>query len=496
MKNLTRERVVEIFDKFKKQILLKIQKKEYEDAADLIEKAASWAVLFNFQYADNELDSYIKQISDAVIQDIPTGSITGRLVFVCSQLNDAGELVRQYARAIADNNIPARMIVINRIPNHDNSLKEIQSFKNIDLVMVSPHLGYVETAKLITTKIAEFKPSIILQHFVPNEVKALIAVSRFPLIPKYNINYTDHLFWLGSSILDYNIEFRPAGCNVSKYKRNIGLDRMFVLPYYPIIDQGKKFEGFPFNQEGKVVIFSGSVPYKVFGDGDMYFKTLDRILQENYNCVVMISINNRLMRKKVDKMCCKDRVYVVPWRRDFIEVMQNIDMLYNTYPVGGGLTTQTAIALGKPVLSLAKKGSIVSGSEVLFTNKEAHIDYYDINELCDYVHQLCVDEKLRKSEGERLSKLLITREEFAKGFKDIINGRVSEDAIKHYDSFIDYESMERFHLDYENESKKYVDFLFTLEGFSSFLKFPQFSWEFMKFIPIYFKRKVYKLIKN
>lgn len=499
---LTKEKVIDIYNYFKEKVSLEINNAHFEAAASYIEKAAAWAVLFNFKYYDIDLEREIKKISNTLNFNVSFEAIPNRLVFVCSQINDAGELVRQYARALAENSIPTRMIVIDRIPNHAKTLKEIRGFNNIDLVMIPSNLGYIETALIIASQIADFKPSKILQHFIPDEVKALLAVSLFPNIPKFNINYTDHTFWLGASILDYNIEFRKAGGVLSKEKRCIRDDQLYILPFYPILESRKEFEGFPFKREGKVVLFSGSVPYKVFGDSDRYFKTLDRILQENDNSVAMISIKTRAIKKKVRGLTCRKKIYLVPWRRDFLEVVKNADILYNTYPMTGGLTSQTAAALKKPILSFTREKWFLADCDAFFNieDKINGIEFTDIEKMCDYAKRLCSDEELRREEGNRVSSLLITREEFAKGVHDILTGGINRKLCIQGRLEIDYKGIESFFLDYENESKQYLDFLFRKEGISVYYKFPQYC---LGFIPVsirhtfnYFKKRLVLLLQK
>ena len=496
MKKITDRDVIAIYESYKKRIPDEIKKGNFEYASSLIEKASKWAVLFNFTYFDNELEDYIRQIANRLLTVQSSEIIPGRLVFVCSQLNDAGELVRHYARAIADNNIPTRMIVINRISYCSNSLKEIQSFKNIDLKIISPKLGYVETAKLVALYVSEFKPEKMLLHLVPNEVKCLIGLSLFPSIPKYNINYTDHTFWLGASFLDINIEFRRAGCHISYNKRNIDFKKLRILPYYPITENPHTFCGFPFDRKGKIVIFSGGMPYKVIGDDDRYFKTLDRILLENKNSLALISINTSVVKDKVRMMKCRDRVYLVPWRNDILELMSKIDIFYGTYPVGGGLTSQIAAIYKKPILSFTRKGWVLSAMDGLFNY--SGIDYYDTDSLCDYAHRLCVDETFRINEGLKLHNLLITREKFSIIFRDIISD-TSITTIPHFENEdIDYERLKAFYLNYANETKQYLYFLITEDGLSAFIKYPQFSVGFLKLIlsrfPLWLKNRFVGLI--
>lgn len=483
MGKLTKDFVVKVFQDYKKDILNKLENKNNETAACLIEKAAEWANLFNFEFYDKDLEDGIREIVNCIVPKEPFEPISGRMVFVCSQMHDNGELVRHYVRAIADNNIPTRMIVLDKqiAFGYSKTLNEIKQAENIDLQLVPPNLGYIETAQIIATLIEEFKPERILQHFVPSEVKCLVGVSLIPKISRYNINYTDHTFWLGASFIDYNIEFRPYGYIFSHEKRNIDLDKLFILPFYPIIDESASFQGFPFNRDGKIVLFSGGNPYKVLGDNDKYFKMLDRILLENKNCIALIAIFTSFMKKKIEQMQCRDRVFLVPFRKDICELMKHIDIFYNTYPVGGGLTCLLAAKYGKPVLAYAKDGCLLSDFDGMFfsQNNNNKYSFNDIDALCMYAHHLCENNEYRFREGQKLHESCTTRENFAKRFGDIIN---KGKTIDMQNVKLDYDGIFDLCVNGEKEAKTFVNHLFEKDGISVFYKYPKFYLEFTRLL--------------
>lgn len=483
MGKLTKDFVVKIFRDYKKDIFNKLEKKQFETAAILIERAAKWANLFNFVFYDKDLEDGICEIVKYIGPRNTFDPISGRMVFVCSQMHDNGELVRHYVRAIADNKIPTRMIVLDKqiAFGYSKILNEIKQADTIDLKLVPPDLGYIETAQIVATLIEEFKPEKILQHFVPSEVKCLAGVSLIPNIPRYNINYTDHTFWLGASFINYSIEFRPFGYIFSHEKRNIDFDKLFILPFYPIIDESVPFQGFPFNRDGKIVLFSGGNPYKVLGDDDKYFKILDRILLENKDCIALIAILTSFMKEKIKQMQCRDRVFLVPFRKDICELIKNIDIFYNTYPVGGGLTCLLAAEYGKPVLAYAKDGCLLSDFDGMFfsQNQSTNYSFNDIGALCEYAHHLCDDDEYRYREGQKLRNSCTTREDFAIRFSEIIfQGKTNNiQNVK-----LDYDGIFELCVIGEREAKTFVNHLFQKDGISVFYRYPYFNIDFIRLL--------------
>lgn len=72
----------------------------------------------------------------------------------------------------------------------------------------------------------------------------MIWIKYKSLVKRYLINPTDHAFWLGKSCLDFSIEFRDYGCNVSNKFRSIENNQIIKQIYYPILISSD-FKGLP-----------------------------------------------------------------------------------------------------------------------------------------------------------------------------------------------------------------------------------------------------------
>ena len=54
---------------------------------------------------------------------------------------------------------------------------------------------------------------------------------------RYQINLTDHAFWLGSYCIDKCIDFRNYGAKISYEYRKIDSKKIVIIPFYPSINQ-------------------------------------------------------------------------------------------------------------------------------------------------------------------------------------------------------------------------------------------------------------------
>ena len=103
---------------------------------------------------------------------------------------------------------------------------------------------------------------------------------------RYQINLTDHAFWLGADSIDKCIEFRDYGATISKKYRRIPIESIVKIPFYPIVNIDMKFQGFPFKKKDyQKVFFSGGALYKTFGDDNRFYRIVSNILNQ-YNDLI------------------------------------------------------------------------------------------------------------------------------------------------------------------------------------------------------------------
>ena len=82
-------------------------------------------------------------------------------------------------------------------------------------------------------------------------------------VMRFQINLTDHAFWLGSTAFDYCIEFRNYGAGISLNERGIDFNKLILLPFYPYINKEQPFLGFDFDIDGKKILCVEDVDDKI-----------------------------------------------------------------------------------------------------------------------------------------------------------------------------------------------------------------------------------------
>lgn len=215
----------------------------------------------------------------------------------------------------------------------------------------------IQKCKEIFEKIIQFGPSKILYHSAPWDTVGFITLSWLAdyKIERFLINLTDHAFWLGRDCCDYFFEFRSWGVNLSLDHRHIAKERLLMLPYYPIRDTTIQFQGFPFNTEGKKVIVSGGSLYKIYGS-PIFFDIVKTIL-DSYQDTVFFYLGNgetEPLMEFIKKNKLEDRFFYSKERRDINEIIKRCYFYLGTYPMGGGLMSQFAVANNKILVAYAK----------------------------------------------------------------------------------------------------------------------------------------------
>lgn len=140
----------------------------------------------------------------------------------------------------------------------------------------------------LTSTFQNYKPLHAFFYTHPHDVAGALSFTMLEgIVSRYQINLTDHAFWIGKNSFDYCLEFRNYGASISYRNRRIDKKKLILLPYYPYINYDELFAGFPFEKEEKKVIFSGGSLYKTLGEGNLFYKIVDELLQKTDNTVFL-----------------------------------------------------------------------------------------------------------------------------------------------------------------------------------------------------------------
>ncbi len=454
MKKIDREAVLRVYDDMKAKINTNISSGNSIEALRQISQSARWAYNFNFIYTDIQIENDLRTIADKHLKHIKIDTLVkNRYVFFDTAGLDNRGLTQQYLRALMTLGHEFLYIYIeDNIKNIPEILREIDEYpKGEHLLFNNQTLNELQKSRCIIDKLVAYKPEKILLHLMPWDVVSLMSIYCIKGPVTYNINLTDHAYWMGASFVNYNIEFRPYGKTVSLERRNLSIEQLLYLPYYPIRSKYTPFKGFPELPHGSVIVFSGGAFYKMFGENDAYFKMVDAILGLSPNVVLLLAGGGDevLMKKKIEAMNHGDRVYLIGNRKDIDEVFKHCDIYLGTYPSAGGLMSQYAAMHAKPIIAYynpQRTGTRVEG--IVNHRGKGVSSFSDMPELLSYASLLIKNKDFRIKEGIRAKEALTTEELFVTEFSKLMESRKNTVTWENED--VDYEAMENRYLDIEN----------------------------------------------
>ena len=459
--------------------------KNYLQSLHYIKCAARWAYELNFLYADRDLERILIDITDESITKVNiTSPSPDRFVLLETHGMDNRGLTQQYIRAFISMGVEFLYISIDCKRNKcTDILNELQEYKKATVVLYDSSIDEIEKTKQIISKIEGYKPSKLFLHIMPWDTTSLMVAHSLQGVTKYNINLTDHAFWLGVSILDYNIEFRSYGQTVSIEKRGLKKSQLLCLPYYPVLSKDSvDFLGFPKEVEGKTILFTGGAYYKMFGQDGKFFTIIDQLLDQNNDSVVLVAGDGdrNTMDKLLSKLRNRNRVYLIGNRCDINEVFKACDIYIDTYPISGGLMAQYASLNSKPILAYSDFTTFSSDQHnMLKVMGNAVCGYNNIDDFLSYSKKLLYDLKYRSSEGIKNMNLVPSVEDFNDTFRKIV--KTHENKYTWDRLSIDYDTMSSVYLNVENntgsasigllKNLKYRVFVDCYEHLFHFIKF-------------------------
>lgn len=407
-------------------------KHKWYKAACYLSSAAKWAYQLNFIYSDPDADALIKRISEAQIKQYSVNQpIENRYVLIDSFCLDNRGLTQQYLRAMIQNEAEILYIcTATTIDNGSDILNELSKYpKARTLLFAGDSVNMIEMARGIVEGITQYAPSHIFMHIAPWDISALLACSAVSGATVYNINLTDHAFWLGSSLLDYNIEFRPYGMTVSLEKRGLKPEQLLQQPFYPVAPISHPFKGFPKMADDAVIVFTGGALYKFLGKNDIFFHIMEAILSIAPNVFILVAgfDSSAVFDEKCSKVNGKERILQIGVRDDIDAVFQKCDIFLSTYPTSGGLMCQYAAKYKKPILAYRDIDDVENAVEEMVNHfSNGCSSYTDLSLFLDYARKLILDKRFRQDEGNAIHKGLMTAEAFSASFPNLVSSRAKQ----------------------------------------------------------------------
>ncbi|MBT8036544.1 MAG: hypothetical protein KJO21_03265 [Verrucomicrobiae bacterium] len=423
------------YDQIKAKAKKYVERSHYEKGLRQMEYAASiaWRFPVLSEFVDDELERMIEHVTDALLPDLVIeNSDTGlackegrRVVFYNGQIIDNGALCEQYLIFLLSHGYRILFIVPDsrNTKAGKNILTRLSTNRNVE-IFIPESRSKIEKIRQITDKVRQFNPHFSFLHFLPNDVVGYASFVKFNNHRRYYIVHNDHTFWLGKGCGDYFLEFRQLGVRITMDKRSIDRTKIVHLPFYPI-DSGVSFKGFPADFSNKVVGLSGANLYKYFKDPELkYFHAIKKLIENHSNFVFCLCGNGNpeqveWIHSFIKEYRLEERFYYLGNRPDFYALVGNIDIMFESYPIGGGLTMLFAINQGVAMTGIGSKTTFPGPTEEYLDFAE-YQQPVTFDEFEKDASKLISDPLYRENNVKIFSQALAKREDFDSKLENIL----------------------------------------------------------------------------
>lgn len=406
--------------------LKKVARKEIgsgnaEKAMAAISVAANILYNYNQIYWDKELEDMTLELAQNSLPDpLPfEKEETKRILFYDGFGFDERGLMLLYIRGLAEAGFQVTYVTVGHAKGRQPRLSAAIEGQPVKCVYLPVGEGRMTVLRALDQVFREFRPQAAFFYTLPYDVEGAMVFDRWKgFTTRYQIDLTDHAFWLGRYAFDYCINGRQIGTSVQVHYRNISRDQVITLPSCAPVDKTIPFEGFPFSAEGKQVIFSGGDLYKTLGDPKLAYYSIVRSLLDKHQDVIFLYAgrgDDSQLKKVAEEY--PNRVYHISERKDLYQLLENCTLYLNTYPMFGGMMMQYAAMAGRPPLTL-KHDHDADG--LLFNQEKLRVEFDTPEELLEEADHLLNDPDYRKSREKVLKESVITWERFVSQLKKLV----------------------------------------------------------------------------
>lgn len=416
----------------KKQIRQLILLHKYEEALSKIANMANMLYESNQYYVDNDLENALLNIQKQLqkkydfeeIKDVNNKTV----LFYDGFGLDSRGLAYIYLKALVNLGYKVIYMTISNAQGNISRITKLIEDAGGEIVFCRTD-SYTLWYQYIYKVFSIVKPAKAFFYTTPYDVSAVMAFNQLAgQVERYQINLTDHAFWLGINAFDYCLEFRDYGANISLTHRLIAMNKILKQPYYPDINKNMKFQGFPFEKnQDDFVVFSGGFLYKTIDDDLIYYKLVEYLLLRYPHLKFWYAgygSNEEFKPLRELMTQYPSRVFYTAERKDLFQVLENVDMYLNTYPIAGGLLTQYSALAGKPPFTLSNGED--SCAELLFDGADLGVETSDIDELMSYIDVYINSKSSNVEYREKMQNSVISEEAFADNLQNILVNRKSE----------------------------------------------------------------------
>lgn len=410
-------------NKNKIKIKKSIECGNYNRALQLLSACSNILYVWNQTYCDKDLEDYMKMLKVRMQGEFKeqcnVEQKENRILFYDEFGMDYRGLARIYLRALIQNGYHVIYVTRSNCRNTMAGLLEELNEGSYECIFIDDKCN-VQTVKALYNIILSSGVKDAFLYTIPQDTCGILAFMLVENhVTRYQIDLTDHAYWLGVNAFDKCIEFRSAGASIAVNKRKILKDKVVMIPFYPIVDDSQKFMGFPFEKKKQKVLFSGGALYKTFGEGDGYYKLVDKILMKNENVIFWyVGFGDASKLERLQKKY-PQRCYYTSERKDLCALLKNCDAFLNTYPQGGGLMMQYAAMAGLKPMTLYD--NLYDTSGILLNDSKLNIYFNKVDDLVSEISKILSGEI--EQNDEWLKSSVVTEKEFQDAVKQLIEAK-------------------------------------------------------------------------
>lgn len=380
---------------------------------------------YNQVYTDDELEEYLIKARDLLFYERKQYVVDNNCIFFYDGFGeDLRGLAVVYARALSLLNYK----VVYACPTTGKGkiphiVSEFNT-ENTNIIYIDKEISNIERIKQINSIFEDYKPKVAFFYTYPSDVEGAIAFSNNNSSLRFQLDLTDHAFWIGVNAFDYILNGREMGASIAYYERGISKGRIIKLDCSPYINNDEYDKLLPFDIKSEKYIFTGGSLYKTLGDkGLLYYKTINDILLNfhDFKFLYAGSGDDTEMKKLIAKY--PNRVFLIDERPDFYELIRNCVLYINSYPMFGGLMMRYAALAGKIPITLRHDND---ADGILINQKNLGIEYDNFNDFIAEIHRLLSDDEYRKTRESILKDSVMTEEDFARNLKMVIEQHRTE----------------------------------------------------------------------
>lgn len=402
-----------LLEKLSHIAIVSYRRKRLDRSLEAIHASADIQYQWNQNYTDDALESTLLKIAQTIeLAPFQYRSFNPKTVLFYDGFGlDTRGLALIYTKAICDLGYELIYVVPEEARNRQPEIHKVTKDGNIKFCYLTHQSGMSKVHEILKI-FSEYQPAKAFFYTTPSDGEACVAFACMKgSAIRYQINLTDHAFWLGLNAFDYCLEFREYGACVSKKYRHIPTDKIKLLSFYPFIDKTIPFAGFDFDTSGKRILFSGGSLYKTINREGTYYHIVSEILRHHEDVIFLYAgsgDDSGLMNLKQD---FPHRVIHIKERKDLYALLCHTTLYLNTYPMIGGLMSQYASAAGKPPMTLVNmEDSSLDG--LVLNHKQLPLEFSRETDLLTEIDELLNHEEKLNVLSEQVKKGILTESEF------------------------------------------------------------------------------------